>query len=76
MENIPQAKYQKEWLTPRDLFEEYEFSESTQSKMRMRKDIPFSKVGGYVRYNRSTINQWLEDHHIETSSNSSISPIS
>ena len=56
---------QKEWLTPKDLFEDYEISTSTQAKMRMDRKIPFSKIGKYIRYSRNEINKWLQDHRVE-----------
>jgi len=59
---------QKRWLSPSELEVEYGFSKSTQSKMRMRSNpstIPFSKVGKFVRYDRYTIDKWLEDHQIQ-----------
>ena len=59
--NTPTTPTQKEWLTPLELQEEYGFSKSTQAKMRMKKTIPFSKVGNYIRYSRTAIDQWLED---------------
>lgn len=55
----------KQWLTPTELQEEYGFSKSTQSKYRMDRKIPFSKVGKYIRYNREEINQWLKDNCVE-----------
>jgi len=62
------AKLTKRWLSPNDLEEEYGFSKSTQSKMRMQSSnstIPFSKVGGkYIRYDRYLIDKWLEQHQI------------
>lgn len=60
------AKLTKRWLSPSDLEEEYGFSKSSQSKMRMQNSnstIPFSKVGGkYIRYDRVAIDKWLEEH--------------
>ena len=62
------AKLTKRWLSPDDLEEEYGFSKSTQSKMRMQSSsstIPFSKVGGkYIRYDRVAIDKWLEEHQV------------
>lgn len=52
----------KEWLSPDELEAEYGIKKSTQNKMRMRKTIPYSKIGAkVVRYNRERINQWLAD---------------
>ena len=61
----------KRWLTPKELEEEYCFSKSVQSKMRMlssKKKIPFSKVGSkFIRYDRFEIDKWLEIHKVITS---------
>lgn len=62
------AKLTKRWLSPNELKEEYGFSKSTQSKMRMQSSnssIPFSKIGGkYIRYDRVAIDKWLEEHQV------------
>jgi len=55
----------KEWLTPDELFEEFQISKSTQAKFRMDRKIPFSKIGKYIRYSRTEINKWLESHKVE-----------
>jgi len=58
----------KRWLNPSELEAEYGFSKSTQSKMRMqssRSNIPFSKVGKYIRYDRVAIDTWLEKHQVQ-----------
>ena len=59
------AGYQKRWLTPIDLAEEYGFSKSTQAKMRMASNsstIPFIKIGSkYIRYDRLAIDKWLKE---------------
>lgn len=52
----------KEWLTPKELAQEFGFSKSNQAKLRMNKKIPFSKMGRYIRYSRSDINHWIELH--------------
>lgn len=62
------AKLAKRWLSPSELFEEYGFSQSSQSKMRQRNSastLPFSKVGKYIRYDRVAIDKWLEEHKIQ-----------
>jgi predicted DNA-binding transcriptional regulator AlpA len=52
---------EKRWLTPSDLHKEYAIAISTQNKMRMRGEIPYSKVGKkFVRYDRNEIDKWLE----------------
>ena len=57
---------QKRWLTPRELYDEYGFKTNNQSHMRMNKSIPYSKVGGYVRYDRNKIDKWLEDNEVKS----------
>lgn len=59
----------KRWLTPDDLEIEYSFSKSAQAKMRMTSNsssLPFSKIGGkYIRYDRFSIDAWLESHKVK-----------
>ncbi len=54
----------KEWLSPLDLEEEFGIKISTQNKMRMAKTLPYSKVGKFVRYSRTKINQMFEDAEV------------
>lgn len=58
----------KRWLTPSQLEKEYGFSKSSQSKMRMlssNSNIPFSKIGKYIRYDRIEIDIWLKNHQVQ-----------
>lgn len=48
------------FMNPKQLEEEYGFSENNQAQMRMKKRIPYVKIGGYVRYDRIEIDKWLE----------------
>jgi predicted DNA-binding transcriptional regulator AlpA len=57
-------KEQKRWLSPEELESEFGISMSTQAKMRMSGKIPFSKIGGFVRYDRRKIDKWFEKHEI------------
>lgn len=57
--------YEKDWLTPEELYEEFGFSISTQAKYRQKKKIPHSKIGRYIRYNRKKINDWLLQNEVE-----------
>lgn len=62
------SQYTKRWLSPDDLASEYGFSKSTQSKMRMQSNpsnLPFSKVGKFVRYDRVAIDEWLKQHQVQ-----------
>jgi len=56
---------QKRWLTPTDLFNEYGFSTSNQDKLRMKRKIPFHKIGRYVRYCRFEIDKFIENNKVE-----------
>ena len=51
----------KEWLSPLEFEEEFGIKISTQNKMRMKKTLPYSKIGKFVRYSRTKINQMFED---------------
>lgn len=55
----------KRWLTPNDLAIEYGFSKSNQDKLRMKRKIPFSKIGRYVRYDRLEIDKWIENNRVD-----------
>ena len=59
--NQPQS-HLKRWLTIEDVEQEYGFSNNTQKRMRMLKQIPFSKVGKKVRYDRLELDKWLEEN--------------
>jgi len=54
----------KEWLSPLELENEFGIKRSTQNKMRMKKILPYSKIGKFVRYSRARINQMLEDAEV------------
>ncbi|WP_151899627.1 hypothetical protein [Sulfurimonas hydrogeniphila] len=56
---------EKRWLTPEELEIEYSLKEDTMSKYRMKKKVPFSKIGTkLIRYDRLKIDQWLENHEV------------
>lgn len=59
---------QKRWLNPSELEAVYGFSKSWQSKARMLKNgsnIPFNKIGKFVRYDRFAIDTWIEKHNVK-----------
>ena len=59
----------KDWLTPREVNKEYQFSVSTIAKWRMdNKNLPFSKMGKYIRYKRSDIEAFIESNRVEVAS--------
>ena len=56
----------KEWLNPRETSKEFGFSTSTLAKWRMDNlNLPFSKMGKYIRYKRSDIEAFIESNKIE-----------
>jgi len=65
MAEVIKDMVKKEWLTPDELQEEYGISIHAQNRMRMERKIPYSKIGKHVRYKRSDIEKWLEEHKIE-----------
>lgn len=52
----------RRWMKPLDLEEEFDIKMNNQAQMRSKKKIPFSKVGGYIFYDRIKIDKWLEDN--------------
>jgi hypothetical protein len=57
-------KEKNRWLTPKTLELEQEIKESTQAKYRMKKLIPFSKIGKFIKYDRFEIDKWLENNKV------------
>jgi len=56
----------KEWLNPKEVNKEFGFSVSTIAKWRMDKiNLPFSKMGKYIRYKRDDIIQFIESGKVE-----------
>ncbi len=63
------AKGQKEWLSPQDVKNTYQFSTSTLAKWRMNKiNLVFHKMGKYIRYKRSDIEAFIESNKVEVAS--------
>ena len=60
-----ETNLQNRFMNPAQLEEEYGFSQNNQSQMRMKKRIPYVKVGGYVRYDRIEIDKWLEQNAVQ-----------
>lgn len=54
---------EKRWLSPKDFLKEFDVSESTQAKKRSKGELPYSKWGGIVMYDRILINEMFENHH-------------
>ena len=57
---------QKNWLNPQEVHSRFGFSTSTLAKWRMNNlNLPFSKMGKYIRYKRSDIEAFLESNKVE-----------
>ena len=58
------------WLTPDDVARStaeggYKIPKQTQSKMRMKGIIPYSKISSkFIRYDRLELDKWLENHAV------------
>lgn len=53
------------WMNTDELEEEYGIKKSTQALYRCKKKIPYSKLGGFVYYDRNKIDKWIESHSVE-----------
>ncbi len=53
------------WMKPFDIEQELGFTEANQAQMRMKKRIPYCKVGGYVLYDRNKIDAWIKNHEVD-----------
>jgi hypothetical protein len=61
-----EKNHNQAWLTPREVHEQYLFSISTLAKWRIdRINLPFSKMGKYIRYKRSDIETFIESGKVE-----------
>ncbi|RRS32309.1 MAG: hypothetical protein P794_01520 [Epsilonproteobacteria bacterium (ex Lamellibrachia satsuma)] len=59
----------EKWLSPRKVQDQYGFSTSTLAKWRMDNiNIPFSRMGKYIRYKTTDIDQWIENNKVEVAS--------
>lgn len=57
-------KEKNRWLTPNTFELEHDIKKSTQAKYRMKKLIPFSKIGKFIRYDRYEIDKWLQNNKV------------
>jgi hypothetical protein len=58
-----------EWMTPKMVANKvedggYEIAQKTQAHYRMDNKIPYHKVGKFIRYKRSELNAWIENHKV------------
>lgn len=55
----------KKFLNPKELKKIYGFSIDNQAKMRSDRKIPFCKIGRYIRYDISKIDEWIVANGVE-----------
>jgi len=57
------AQGQIEWLTPKQVNILFSISVSSLAKMRMNRiNLPFSKMGKYIRYRKSDVENFIESN--------------
>ncbi len=49
------------WLSPKELFEQFGIALPTQASYRMKKIIPYSKIGSKIFYKLSDIHLWIDN---------------
>ncbi len=60
---MEKLQIKKDWLSPREVFSEYGFSINTLAKWRMDNiNLPFSKMGKYIKYKRSDVEAFLNSN--------------
>jgi len=64
-DNLEMKHNKDRWLSPKELASEFGFSQSNQAKLRMKKKIPFCKIGRYIRYDRIEIDKWIENNSVD-----------
>lgn len=52
------------WVTPKQLEEMFAIKQKTQAKKRIRGELPYSKLGGFVYYDLEKIYALLENHAV------------
>ena len=56
--------FTKRWLSPKEFAQEFGISLSTQAKKRSARQLPYSKWGGIVVYDRFKIDEMFEAHNV------------
>ncbi|MDM5270792.1 hypothetical protein PGH07_01220 [Sulfurovum sp. zt1-1] len=60
---------EKKWIRPDDFEALYGVPIKTQNQWRHKKEIPYSKKGNYVWYDREKIDKILENNEISIQDN-------
>lgn len=62
-----QNELRKEWLNPKEVYQEFGLSVSTLAKWRMvNKYLSYTKVGKYIKYKREDIEAFLNDNIVNS----------
>ena len=48
------------WLNPEQLYHKFNIAMPTQARYRMKKKIPYHKIGSKIFYKLSEINVWID----------------
>ena len=52
------------WLSIQDFTADFGISKSTQQRLRKNHSLPYSKLGGIIRYDRLKIDAMFEQHEV------------
>jgi excisionase family DNA binding protein len=55
-----------QYLNVKEVAELLHIAEKTVRKYVWQKSIPYTKIGGHVRFNKERLNQWLEYRNVPT----------
>ena len=55
---------EQKWFDPRTLEEKRGFSRSRQAKLRSDGKIPYYRIGRYIRYLVTEIDEWILSHKV------------
>ena len=58
---MSETKPKQDWLTIKDVEEEFQISRQLQQRWRSRGIIPFSKIAKTIRYNRTRIEAFFNN---------------
>jgi len=58
----------KRWISPKEFEEEFGMCVGTQSNKRSKGELPYTKFGGMVKYDRLKIDELFEAHHVDVAS--------
>ena len=64
MSNDLRNESQPKWLDPKDLKKKCGFSTDRQATLRSEGKIPFYRIGRYIRYSSSEIDEWILSHRV------------